>query len=341
MAIAGYAVAGSGRRSWPWAGFGPVERGLAYFLLVLALLVTIVTGTLVAGGRSAPSDPRQWFSEREPVGPIIGLPPEKATPSTPDTGELVLRYIGRPQSGPPWRLTQVYADGRLITGVEATAAWRLAGGDDVVEQRLTAMGVDLMRSAVLSATTLDPDLVSEYDSEEKVSSGGGPGNEWGILQARTGGQLFQVGWTDPSLPGRIVDPGAWLPPQAWLNKQAVPYIASRFAVCVDSDEMSPPYPASPTNDSRHAAEAFEQIPENVRGLIRSRAIADVPARADARCLFEVTTDDARGIAAALDEAMAPTGTILEWSLPRPASGGFANVELLRVLPDGSSVCNCG
>ena len=47
----------------------------------------------------------------ERVG-FIGLPPEGATPSAPERGELVLRYFGRRYAH--WYQVWVYADGRLI-----------------------------------------------------------------------------------------------------------------------------------------------------------------------------------------------------------------------------------
>jgi len=77
---------------------------------------------------------------------LIGLPPEAAAPSAPETGELVESYSSA-GDGPPYRGTaRLYADGRLIWN-------RYFSGPDgpnslttgYLEQRLTPEGVSLVQ----------------------------------------------------------------------------------------------------------------------------------------------------------------------------------------------------
>jgi hypothetical protein len=305
--------------------FGTPGVMIGVALLLLALLIGIVGG-VVGGVRPFQPEPQDILTERALVEPFIGLPPQGTPRSTPETGELVLAFAGRvPHGHAPVRFTRVFVDGRLITGTEAGRV-----GYHVVEQYLTPEGVELMRSAALSDTILDADLDNLNVDDDPAASGGGPGADWDWLQVQIGEQRFQVGWSDPDLPARLVDAGSWLPEHAWSDRRAMPYVASRYAVCVEA--LGP----------RSAAEVFEVLPASIKGLIRSRAIEDTPRRDDPRCLYEVTTADARVIAATLDGTLADGGDVLEWRTRKsPLRNDEVNVELLRVLPDGSSVCYCG
>lgn len=77
---------------------------------------------------------------------LIGLPPEGAEPSAPETGELVESYAAA-GGGPPYQgAARLYADGRLIWN-------RYFSGPDgpnslttgYLEQRLTPVGVELVK----------------------------------------------------------------------------------------------------------------------------------------------------------------------------------------------------
>jgi len=324
-------VAARSRRIGPvWFGNLPAGRVLVVAIALFALLVTTLAGAFVTGSYLRENASDAIPAERAFVEPFTGLPPLGVEPSKPETGELVLTFTGRVSSY-GLRFTKVYEDGRLITGVERPGTY------DVIEQHLTPEGVDLMRSAVLTDTALDRDLDSLYRQHNPLSSGGGPGAVWAWLQAQVGEQRFQVGWSDPDLPARIVDPGSWLPAHAWLDQRSMPYVASRYAVCVG---IPVAWGAAP--DPRSAAEVFELLPEPSRSLIRSSAVASTPDAENPGCLYEVATADARVIAPTLDRTMADTGTILRWTTRgQPSGRGEVTVELLRVLPDGGSVCNCG
>lgn len=296
---------------------GSSIRVLALAAVVTSMLATILGGLLSSGG-PGPSESSRTRTERPVVEPFDGLPPEGTAPSTPATGELVVMFAGRlPQPGfDPVRFIRVYADGRLISGVETTGTYR------VEEQYLAPEGVELMRSAAVANTALRPDRSLQEDVGPD-----GPGADWGAMRVQLGGQRFRVAWSDATLPARMVDPGSWLPGHAWWDRRAMPYVASRYAVCVDAGAGS-------------TEAAFELLPGAVRGLVRSKGDL-TPDVDDDRCLYEVTTADARMIAAAAEMTMTASGTVLAWtSMPRPA-GWIITLELLRVLPDGAAVCNCG
>ena len=119
-------------------------------LVVVLAAVALATAVTTAG----------WAIVREvvPHEGFVSLPPVGATPSAPESGELVIQYRDlRVTLAQAWGW--VYADGRLIT-VDARpitqqshsdlpeAATRWSSG--LVEQRLTPEGVELLRSEIVS-----------------------------------------------------------------------------------------------------------------------------------------------------------------------------------------------
>ena len=113
-------------------------------LVAAALIVVVGTASAIGGVRAFILD--QGF---------IGLPPVGATPSTPESGELVIRWLGRtatpaPLSGGPLFRVWVYADGRIIwsrDGAIPEGANEFTSG--YLERRLTPEGVELLRSEVV------------------------------------------------------------------------------------------------------------------------------------------------------------------------------------------------
>ena len=102
-------------------------------LVVVLAAVALATAVTAAG----------WAIVREVVlhKGFVGLPPVGATPSAPESGELVIQYwvdTDGPKGTGEAR-AWVYADGRLIT---------LRRG--FLEQRLTPEGVELLRSEIVS-----------------------------------------------------------------------------------------------------------------------------------------------------------------------------------------------
>jgi hypothetical protein len=123
------------------------RRGVALAVAVLAVAV---------GTTSAIGSLRDFFLDRG----FIGLPPEGATSSAPQSGELVASWGGMTGS---WETHDsamfrawVYADGRIIwdrrahspdpqSAILEAANWLSSG---YLEQRLTPEGVEIVRSAV-------------------------------------------------------------------------------------------------------------------------------------------------------------------------------------------------
>ena len=160
-------------------------------LIVVLAAVALATAVTAAG----------WAIVREVVldKGFVGLPPVGATPSAPESGELVIQYwVGREGPGPGdegrgW----VYADGRLIT-------LRHFG---FLEQRLTPAGVELLRSDLVSNGLFEhhqpaPDPVSPHN----------------VIQVRVGDRLVRVHAFFPDrLRERLVHPASWLPASAWAG----------------------------------------------------------------------------------------------------------------------------
>ena len=93
----------------------------------------------------------EYATDRAQMG-NMGLPPEGATPSTPDNGELVVGLHG--MTGHGETAIYVYADGRLISHRHRDvgppgAATAISTG--YLVQRLTPEGVELLRAEVLSS----------------------------------------------------------------------------------------------------------------------------------------------------------------------------------------------
>jgi hypothetical protein len=215
---------------------GQRRRRQRLVALAAAALV-IVTGTASAFGTV-----RDFFLDRG----FIGLAPPGATPSAPESGELVISYFGptpevlrklvagertaNPEltANPGDSHVWVYADGRLI--------WT-RHGDDIPEganplftgflqQRLTPEGVELMRSEIVSSALVRHDRPVGFDP---------------LIQVRDGDRLLFVEHPQRDfeelaeierLITLITEPTSRLPASAWKTREIRAYVASRYAVCV-------------------------------------------------------------------------------------------------------------
>ena len=252
--------------------------------------------------------------ETERVG-FIGLPPEGAAQSTPERGELVLEFIGGP--GTPTSTDMwMYADGRLIWRQWANDGANYRDVTGLLERRLTPEGLDLVLSEVISTGLFDKDLdlaiegLTPADSgPQAIQCGFGPG-----IEVRNRDRLVRLTWLrgcgEPELQlatpeqadavvrlvGRLADPASWLPEQAWEDQEIRAYVPSRYAICANLVDLpgGVPHSAWPTT-----SEIVDQLPGPVKALVY--ADGRVIERADGGC-YEVTTDEARAIVRALDEA---------------------------------------
>jgi len=310
-------------------------------LVLVALLGAIAAGALIAGAQPFQRDPVDVLTDRAFVEPFTGFPPDGVAPSTPETGQLVLSFNGRVSSlAMEFHRVWVFADGRLIwkRNLEGSGATSGAFGSArpttaVIEQRLTPEGVELLRAMTVASGLRDIEPVGA-----SLRARHGVGVLWGGLAVHVSGRLVDAGWSDSKLPGLLADPASWTPASAWDDPRVGGYVPSRYAVCMDHVGPAGLKGIGP-------AGVWDLLPEHIRILIRSRAIADpIPEwhEIDSRCLFEVSTDDARTIAAALDDAGLADGIpVSDPSGRGEAIVGEGIVQLLVVLPNGDVVCECG
>jgi hypothetical protein len=214
--------------------------------------IAIVGSALLVGSRPFQGEVDRTRIERTLVEPFVGLPAIGDIPSAPETGELMLSFVARIHSlGLDVHAMSLYADGRLLwsRNLEGTKpeSRRVFGGHPpttaVIEQWLTPDGVALLYGAALAATSSEPVRSGE---QPRAGAADGPGVLWGGMRVRHGDRIDQVSWSDGTLPGRIADPGSWLPATAWADKRIGAYVPSHYAICVDAGTLRrlPPAAAS-------------------------------------------------------------------------------------------------
>jgi hypothetical protein len=306
-------------------------------LVVVLAALAVATAAATAG----------WAIVREVVlhKSFIGLPPVEATRSAPESGELVIQYWANIQ-GRVW----VYADGRLIT----------LGNNGFLEQRLTAEGVELLRSEIVSAAVLAPDnrlygylhsapmpppracRPSYFHACEHMPPFHAP------MQVRNGDRLFYVEHlSNPErLAERLADPASWLPASSWKDRQFRAYVASKYAIS---------YFAQPQTLER--SRVLSLLPAAAEDLLRDRDAVSEQWNPTDHYVSDLTTEEARALAQALDDAglkpqkranelfyvFEPPGKSLD--RPFPEVGHVGNVVFIYfepTLPDGEHVCSqCG
>lgn len=309
-------------------------------LVVVLAALALATAATTAG----------WAIVREVVldKGFIGLPPVGATPSGPESGELVIQYWvdadGLDVSGGArgW----VYADGRLITLRHKSdlpeAANRWSSG--FLEQRLTPEGVELLRSEIVSTGL--------FDQNQPPGSTVGLHN---VIQVRIGDRLVRVQADFPQrLQKRLAAPEWWLPASAWEDRQIRAYVAARYAIyygglfqTIERSRMLRLLPA------RAADLLGAQDPVPNPGFTGS-ASSPIPIT---RYVSALTTERARALARALDDAghrqktphaqlaylVEDPGTSVD--PPGPAKGPVRNAIYIAFepyLPHGEWICSpCG
>ena len=175
--------------------------------LAAAALVAVV-GTAAAVGSV-----RDFILDRG----FIGLPPEGATPSEPESGELVVHWMGRSAThsraerrgccNAPLVRAWVYADGRMIWSREGSVpegANRFTSG--YLEQRLTPEGVERLRTELVGLfyrTRMPLETLADDRDWVRESFGGlalfVPGDHafrspWGSVLVRDGARLVRLQW---------------------------------------------------------------------------------------------------------------------------------------------------
>jgi hypothetical protein len=298
---------------------------------------------------------------------FIGLPPEGATPSAPESGELVLAADGIANAD----RTKVwaYADGRLISqrsfGDREPApgsANRWSSG--LLEQRLTAAGVELLRSEIVSTGLFDEDKTLIFDEGAQLKVGGQPCLSF--VHVRNGAPLVDVTWHGSQCPGaegalataeqaetlarlveRLVDPGSWLPASAWEARETRAYVPARFSVCYST------WPSARENDP---SGIFSLLPAAAADILGGKDktrhdFSYLPPPGDrsfpaTEYCSEMTIAEARALASALEDAVpAETGDAFRLTYRFDAPAGRqegASIYFEPYLPHGETTCSaCG
>jgi hypothetical protein len=274
-----------------------IAAGAVGIAIFVAAVWIVTTGGPLDRSQPASTGPTiPPASER--VG-FIGLPPEGATPSAPQGGELVLSLGGRSTTDDGLFLVWVYADGRLIWEKEGDFPY---GANEVttglLEQRLTPDGVERMRSEIVSTGLFADDL-------NLLST---RGVIWGTIRVRHGDRLVRVDWSNPDIYPRdhgtvatleqsstlvrldalLTHPISWLPTSAWEDQEIGAYVPSRFAVCYEAAERG-------IDPSR----ILSVLPASAEELLRAKNRSQNDPNDNCT---EVTVEEARALAEAFNDA---------------------------------------
>jgi hypothetical protein len=332
-------------RPWPSRWGRPGRRRL----VALAAVVLVV----VVGSASAFSGVRAFFVDKG----FVGLPPEGATPSTPESGELVLRWLGRSETlgGRPLVRVWVYADGRIIWsrfGRIPEGANEITSG--YLEQRLTPDGAELLRSEViglLEGSRIPLETVPTDDDHGVFGVEVRDGDRLVRLREQpegstTPGQLAALQKIDPLL----TDPASVLPSSAWAVREVRAYVPSHYAVCIST---------APPKDASHL---LSLLPPRAADLLRDRSRTSseddllsnidqepghmvVIGRSVTYC-SKLTTEEAREVADPLS-GLAPEpnfhGVVLAYRLAEPVNNlNPTSIWFEPYFPHGQVTCSsCG
>jgi len=285
------------------------------------LVVLVVAGIVIVGTASA-------FGMRASLCGlgVACLPPEGATPSTPEAGELALAlYANAPPDGVrTWFFA--YSDGRLISWRHGWLAKRTDPfSTGYFEQQLPPEGVEELRSHVVAAT-------------RARSSGVDGSYAYVHLSVRDGDRIVEVdrrNGLDPVL-HRLAQPESWVPDRARDGLELRPYVPSAYAFCFAV------WPAELGSDPERVSTA---LPAPARDLLRSKDTTRRPwtgnnGQGGYTTCAEMATEDARALAQVLDESgfeVNGVGGEGSYSVPYvfeiPGPGdGYA--QFLPVLPHG-------
>jgi hypothetical protein len=331
--------------------------------LVVALAVAVL---VTAVATAAYGTVRVLFLDKG----FIGLPPVGATPSAPESGELVLRWLGRSatHARPHWReegvvlrplfRVWVYADGRIIWSEESSQSSRTVpeGANELttgyLEQRLTPEGVELLRSEVvglLEGSGIPLETVPTDDEPRRFR-----------VEVRDGDRLVRANWegTGIATPEQraarrrvdalLTDTASLLPPSAWAVREIRAYVPSHYEVCMDT---SPP---------KDASQLLSLLPAKAADVLRGKSLKGsegdlVQAREGGRTAVigrsatyctKLTTEEAREVAepfSGLDQDPRFHGVVVGYRLAEPV----ANLDPTSIwfepyFPHGQVTCSaCG
>lgn len=327
------------------------SRPLALLFAVLALVMTLVAGLFYVGAEprlplveataEPTSRPTYQLVDAPPSPPLahptgkigfVGLPPEGAIPSSPETGVLVFAY----EAGPPWDRVHVFADGRYIwaraeEGLPPFAATEYTTG--LLEQRLTPSGVELLKNEALATGLFDIDhelpLRLWWRDTPYFWVGVGIGSDY---RGKRISPTTEQGQGLRRLHSILTEPISWFPESAWQDREIRAFVPARFGVCLVPAAGSTPVAVTAA------------LPSDASEILATSDLTSPPSWAiDNQACYELPTDAARGLAAALDAAGLGRGSLLsELSYEISTRAGEGWVIFDPILPDGSPTClGCG
>jgi hypothetical protein len=268
------------------------------------------TGTMETGPSVAPN----------PAAEVLGgLPPEGATPSTPESGELVVELANQ-----VW----LYADGRVISSVYDLSLEPYSG---LVEQHLTPEGVEFLRSNVLSTGLFEHDLelasrdnpnccldIRVRDGDRLVSVRLGPRYALSDHQAPIASPEQETALR--SLEALLTSPTSW-PASVWTDQQIRAYVPTSYSFCSRFVEPS---------------HVLALLPEPARDLLGAKYLkADGDGFPQPTC-SRMTTEDARALAGILAAEFGHGRGLLGFSSADPEVPGRSFLIAMNpVLPHGA------
>ncbi len=283
--------------------------GIAVFAAAVWIVTTggPIDRTLTPGG-SGSTGPTGPPPHPTGVG-LLGFPPEGATPSTPEVGELVLGIGFGHTAGDAGRFSlHMYADGRVIwQRLGDGPGGSNASSTGLIEQRLTPEGVELVLAEALATGLFDHD-------RELV---GADGLHYGGIEVRDGDRVVHLAWGDVGfdagdepmattptpeqvralerLDARLEDLTSWLPASAWADPEFRAYVPSRYSVCYMGQDEPLGRP-----------QILDLLPAPVGDLLRTLDLTQSYPNGfrDSHPFWcsVVTTEEARGLAEILEDA---------------------------------------
>jgi hypothetical protein len=269
-------TAGAARKGRRWPQRSRARQGRRRRLLVMVAAVA-----LVAVATASAFAIRAFILDRG----FLGLPPEGAAPSAPESGDLVLKGGGRSLSianhynprGGRWvgALVSiwVYADGRVIWQHQEARNPVPEGANQftsgLLEQRLTPEGLELLRSELIATGLFERNLALNVPQFGDLL--------YGAAEVRRDGRLVSVEWNCPfaercesttatqeqvsalrRLDALLSTPASVLPSSAWAVRKVRAYVPSHYEVCVGT--------APPTD----IAPLLSRLPARAEELLRDQ-----------------------------------------------------------------------
>lgn len=297
------------------------------------LVVALAAAVLVAAvGTAAYGTVRVLLLDKG----FIGLPPVGATASAPESGELVVQWMGFTGSHAAGthaiRRAWVYADGRFIWDRQEHDADPPGGipeganefNSGYLEQRLAPEGVQLIRAAVAELLDRSRAVVEEIPAEKDPWWGDHPrlalfvpdDSPGGLVAVPDGDRLARLlvtgshdsgyGTADPVFEGTLATPqqlsairrvyALLTDPASALPSRA--WIVQKVRAYVPSHYAV----CIDTSPPRPASELLSTLPERAADVLRGKSATFPPGGGPARSVddcFKVETEEAREVAEAL------------------------------------------